>query len=104
MNNFDYRYMIYNTRAKEFQFMRICETTEKKAQKMLRNLIGKDSLKWRFEIKKVKKDEAEKIKKATKLKKEIESIKSHLTNFSTLEIENLINENKKRYSHGKNIL
>lgn len=96
MNNFDYRYMVYNTRAKEFQFLRICEVTEQSARKMLRNLIGTDSLKWRFEIKKVRKEEVAKIKETARLNKKIEYIKTYLPNFSKLEIENLINENKRR--------
>ena len=96
MNKFDYRYMVYNTRAKEFQFLRICEVTEQSARKMLRNLIGTDSLKWRFEIKKVRKKEKKKIKETARLNKKIEYIKSYLTNFSKLEIENLINENDRR--------
>ena len=96
MNKFDYRYMVYNTRAKEFQFLRICEVTEQNARKMLRSLIGTDSLKWRFEIKKVRKEEVKKIKETARLNKKIEYIKSYLTNFSKLEIENLINENDRR--------
>lgn len=40
MKNFDYRYMVYNTSKKEYQFARICKTTEKGARTILFKLIG----------------------------------------------------------------
>ena len=55
IGSFDYRYMVYNTRKGEFQFMRVCETTRQGAEKIFYNLIGRDSLKHRFEIRKVTK-------------------------------------------------
>lgn len=96
MNNFDYRYMVYNTRKKEFQFMRICETTRQGAEKIFYNLIGKDSLKYRFEIRKVTKQEAEKIKAANKLKGLEKKIKELLPELNSYEIKEIIKENERR--------
>lgn len=96
MNNFDYRYMVYNTRKKEFQFMRICETTKQGAEKIFYNLIGKDSLKYRFEIRKVTKQEAEKIKAANKLKGLEKKIKELLPELDSYEIKEIIKENERR--------
>lgn len=96
MNNFDYRYMVYNTRKKEFQFMRICETTRQGAEKIFYNLIGKDSLKYRFEIRKVTKQEAEKIKAANKLKGLERKIKEILPELDSYEIKEIIKENERR--------
>lgn len=94
--NFDYRYMVYNTRKGEFQFMRVCESTKQGAEKVFYNLIGKDSLKNRFEIRKVTKREAERIKAASKLKGEKQKLKYLLPELSTYEIEELIKENERR--------
>lgn len=96
MNDFDYRYMVYNTRKKEFQFMRICETTRQGAEKIFYNLIGKDSLKYRFEIRKVTKQEAEKIKAANKLKGLERKIKEILPELDSYEIKEIIKENERR--------
>ena len=96
MNNFDYRYMVYNTRKKEFQFMRICETTRQGAEKIFYNLIGKDSLKYRFEIRKVTKQEAEKIKAANKLRGLEKKIKELLPELDSYEIKEIIKENERR--------
>lgn len=96
MNNFDYRYMVYNTRKKEFQFMRICETTRQGAEKIFYNLIGKDSLKYRFEIRKVTKQEAEKIKAANRLKGIERRIKEILPELDEYEIKEIIKENERR--------
>lgn len=96
MKNFDYRYMVYNTVKKEYQFARICETTAKGANTILFKLIGNDARKWRFEIKKVRSDEAKKIVNAIKLKQKIEKIKSFLPNTTTLEIEQIIKEDERR--------
>lgn len=96
INDFDYRYMVYNTKRKEFQFMRICETTKQGAEKIFYNLIGKDSLKYRFEIRKVTKQEAEKIKAANKLKGIEKKIKELLPELATYEIKKIIKENEKR--------
>lgn len=101
MKDFDYRYMVYNTKTKEFQFMRICETTIKGAEKCLKNLIGTDAFKWRFEIRRVSKEEAEKIRNAEKLKRKIKNIQFYLNNFTSLEIEELIHENNRRQLNGK---
>ena len=56
----EYRYMIWNDFQKEYQFPSICETTEKGANTLLFKKIGNDERKWRFEIKKVKKEKAKK--------------------------------------------
>ena len=96
MNDFDYRYMVYNTRKKEFQFMRICETTKQGAEKIFYNLIGKDSLKYRFEIRKVTKQEAEKIKAANKLRGLEKKIKELLPELDSYEIKEILKENERR--------
>ena len=46
----EYRYMIWNDVKKEFQFPKICETTEKGANTCLFNYIGNDARKYRFKI------------------------------------------------------
>lgn len=53
----EYRYMIYNSKAKEIQFT-ICEETEKGAMTCLYNLIGDDARKWRFRPIKLEKEKA----------------------------------------------
>lgn len=96
LNDFDYRYMVYNTRKGEFQFMRVCETTRQGAEKIFYNLIGGDSLKYRFEIRKVTKQQAERIKAANKLSGLEKKIKELLPELSEYEIKELIKENGKR--------
>ena len=59
-------------------------------------LIGNDARKWRFEIRKVEKDNAQKIIESIKLKRKIEKIREHLSQFTAFEIEKLINENVRR--------
>lgn len=54
-------YMIYNTKAKEYQFPNIFCQTEEEARKRLFDLIGNDALKWRFKIKKVTWSQGRKI-------------------------------------------
>ena len=73
MSKLDYRYMVYNTNKKEYQFTRICEKTKREARKMLYRLIGVDAYKWRFEIRKVSNEYANKIRKAESLKQRIKS-------------------------------
>jgi hypothetical protein len=46
------RYGIYNNMKNKFQFG-ICEPTEKAARKALYKKIGKDSYRWRFEVRKI---------------------------------------------------
>lgn len=96
MNKFDYRYMVYNTRKKEFQFIRVCETTRQGAEKVFYNIIGKDSLKYRFKIRKVTKQEAEKIKSINKLKSIEREIKELLPELEEDEIREIIKENNRR--------
>ena len=47
------RYGVWNTKKKEFQFG-ICEPSKTKARKKLFEKIGKDSYKYRFQIKELK--------------------------------------------------
>lgn len=96
MNDFDYRYMVYNTRKGEFQFMRVCETTRQGAEKIFYNLIGRDSLKHRFEIRKVTKQQAERIKATSKLSGIERKIKELLPELSEDEIKDLIKLNEER--------
>ena len=96
ISSFDYRYMVYNTRKGEFQFMRVCETTRQGAEKIFYNLIGRDSLKHRFEIRKVTKQQAERIKAANKLNGVERKIKELLPELTENEIKELIKENGER--------
>ena len=96
MNSFDYRYMVYNTRKKEFQFMRICETTKQGAEKLFHSLIGNDALKWRFQTRKVTKQEAEKIKLEHSKGYKIKTLSELLPEINIDEIKEIIKENDKR--------
>lgn len=71
----EYRYMIWNDLQKEYQFPSICETTEKGANTLLFKKIGNDARKWRFEIKKVKKEKAKEIVKDLKRKYKVQNIR-----------------------------
>ena len=102
MSKLDYRYMVYNTNKKEYQFTRICEKTKREARKMLYRLIGVDAYKWRFEIRKVSNEYANKIRKAESLKQRIKSMKRNIPNFSDYEINNIISENDRRINSDKN--
>ena len=62
----EYRYMIWNDMKKEYQFPRICETTEKGVNTLLFKLIRNDAGKYRFKIVKVEKEQAIDLQK-TKL-------------------------------------
>ena len=44
--NKGYRYMVYNNIKKEYQFPKICETTEKGANTLLFKFIGNDARKY----------------------------------------------------------
>ena len=89
----EYRYMIWNDVKKEFQFPRICETTEKGANTCLFNFIGNDARKDRFQIKKVEKEEAKKIIKELKQKYKAERIQSIIPNINFSIILELVNKN-----------
>ena len=89
----EYRYMIWNDVKKEFQFPRICETTEKGANTCLFNFIGNDARKDRFQIKKVEKEEAKKIIKELKQKYKAERIKSIIPNVNFSIILELVKKN-----------
>ena len=86
----EYRYMIYNTLKKEFQFPSICETTEKGANTILFKKIGYDSKKWRFEIRKVEKNEAYKMRQEMKDNLKARNIHSQLPNIPYAEIYDLV--------------
>lgn len=96
MYDFDYRYMVYNTRKKKFQFMRACETTRQGAEKIFYNLIGKDSLNNKFQIRKVTKKEADRIKASNNLNEIEKKLKELLPELSNYEIQELIKENAER--------
>lgn len=91
----EYRYMIWNSLKKEYQFPRICETTEKGANTLLFKLIKNDAYKWRFEIVKVEKEKAKTIVKELKQKYKAERIHRELTNIPFIEIMNLVKRNQK---------
>ena len=89
----EYRYMIWNDLKKEFQFPRICETTEKGATTCLFNHIGNDARKDRFQIKKVEKEEAKRIVKELKQKYKAERIHTIIPNVDLKIILGLVQKN-----------
>lgn len=89
----EYRYMIWNDLKKEFQFPRICETTEKGANTCLFKYIGNDARKYRFEIKKVEKEEAKKIVKNLIQKYKAERIHTMIPNIDIKIILELVKKN-----------
>ncbi len=90
----EYRYIIWNSLKKEYQFPRICETTEKGANTMLFKLIGNDAYRWRFEIVKVEKEKAKQIVKELKLKYKAERTRKELPNIEFTEIFELVKRNE----------
>ena len=97
----EYRYMIYNNVQKCFQFPSICETTEKGANTLLFKFIGNDARKYRFEIKRVEKEEAYKIKQTLKDRNKAKRIKQELENIPFEEILNLVIRNRGGLIYGK---
>mgnify|MGYP000472506995 FL=1 len=91
----EYRYMIWNDFKKEFQFPRICETTEKGATTCLFNYIGNNARKDRFQIKKVEKEEAKKIVKELKQKYKAERIHAIIPQINIKTILELVKRNDK---------
>lgn len=89
----EYRYMIWNDVKKEFQFPRICETTEKGANTCLFNYIGNDARKYRFKIVRVEKEEAKRIVKELKQKYKAEHVHSILPNIDFKIILDLVKKN-----------
>ena len=89
----EYRYMIWNDVQKEFQFPRICETTEKGATTCLFNCIGNDARKDKFQIKKVEKEKAKQIVKKLKQKYKAERIHAIIPNIDIKIILELVKEN-----------
>lgn len=89
----EYRYMIWNDLKKEYQFPRICETTEKGANTLLFKLIGDDARKDRFKIVKVEKEKAKTIVKELKQKYKAERIHREIPNIDFEEILELVRRN-----------
>lgn len=90
----EYRYMIYNNMQKCFQFPSICEQTEKGAETCLFRIIGNDARKYRFEIKKVEKGQAYKIRQELKDIQKAKRIKQELENIVFEEILSLVVKNR----------
>ncbi len=90
----EYRYMIWNDMKKEYQFPRICETTEKGANTLLFKLIGNDARKYRFKIVKVEKEQAKTIVKELKQKYKAERIHREISNIDFKEILELVKRNE----------
>lgn len=86
----EYRYMIWNNVKKEYQFSKICETTEKGANTLLFKIIGNDARKWRFEVRKVEKEKAKKIVQELKDKAKINRIHQEIPNVSYEKIKELV--------------
>lgn len=87
------RYMIWNDMKKEYQFPRICETTEKGANTLLFKLIGNDARKDRFKLVKVEKEQAKVIVKELKQKYKAERIHREIPNIDFGEILELVKRN-----------
>lgn len=98
----EYRYMIWNDVKKEFQFSRICETTEKGATTCLFNIIGNDARKYRFQIKKVEKEKAKEIVKQLKLKSKAEKIQQIIPTINFKTILDLVNKDYDTKEKNKN--
>ena len=92
----EYRYMIWNDLKKEYQFPKICETTEKGANTLLFKLIGNDAYKYRFKIVKVEKEKAKSTVKQLKQKYKAERIHRELPNIEFTEILELVKKNAKK--------
>ena len=90
----EYRYMIWNDMKKEYQFPRICETTEKGANTLLFKLIGNGARKYRFKIVKVEKEQAKIIVKELKQKYKAERIHREIPNIDFKEILELVKRNE----------
>ena len=89
-----FRYIIWNDIKKEYQFPRICETTEKGANTLLFKLIGNDARKYRFKIVKVEKEKAKRIVKELKQKYKAERIHREIPNINFNEILKLVKRNE----------
>lgn len=90
----EYRYMIWNDLKKEYQFPRICETTEKGANTLLFKLIVNDARKDRFKIVKVEKEKAKTIIRELKQKYKSERIHREIPNINYEEILELVKRNE----------
>lgn len=87
--------MVWNDVKKTFQFPKICETTEKGANTLLFKFIGNDARKYRFEIRKVEKEKAHKIRQELKDGIKAERIHRELNNIPLQEILALVARNRK---------
>ena len=94
MSEAEYRYMIWNDLKKEYQFPRICETTEKGANTLLFKLIGNDARKYRFKVVKVEKEKAKFIVKNLKQKYKAERIHREIPNIALEDILELVKRNE----------
>lgn len=94
MGEAEYRYMIWNDLKKEYQFPRICETTEKGANTLLFKLIGNDARKYRFNVVKVEKEKAKNIVKNLKQKYKAERIHREIPNIAFEDILELVKRNE----------
>lgn len=88
--------MIWNDLKREYQFPRICETTEKGANTLLFKLIGNDAYKYRFKIVKVEKEKAKLIVRELKQKYKTERIHRELPNIEFTEILELVKKNAEK--------
>lgn len=92
----EYRYMIWNDVKKEYQFPRICETTEKGANTCLFNLIGNDARKYRFKVVRVEKEKAKAIIQELKKQAKISRLYRELPNIDYGTLYKLVIENERR--------
>ena len=91
----EYRYMIWNDVKKEYQFPRICETTEKGANTCLFNLIGNDARKYRFKVVRVEKEKAKVIIQELKRQAKISRLHRELPNIDYGTLHDLVIKNEK---------
>lgn len=93
----EWRYMVYNTMKKEYQFPSICETTEKGAITMLFKFIGNDARKHRFVIVRLRKETAKELQLELKIKQKANNLHERfLYNFDLDYCQKLIEENERR--------
>ena len=90
----EYRYMIWNDLQKKYQFPSICEITEKGANTLLFKKIGDDARKWRFEVKKLPKEEALAIRTELKRKYKVQKLHRELPNIDYKILYNLVIKNE----------
>lgn len=94
MDKTEYRYMIYNDLQKEYQFPKICETTEKGANTLLFKFIGNDARKYRFKIVKVEKEKAKELVKELKRKNKVKRLHREIPNIDYKTLYDLVIKNE----------